>query len=70
GGLVTDEDARVLDARGAAIPGLFAVGNTAASVAGTTYPGPGVPLGSGMTFAYRAVQTLVSSGSELSTGGA
>ncbi len=58
GGARTDADARVLDRTGAPIPGLHAVGNSAASVAGHVYPGPGVPLGSGMVFGYRAARAL------------
>ena len=58
GGLVTDIDARVLDEQGEAIPGLFAVGNTSASFSGHVYPGPGIPLGSAMVFAFRAVQSM------------
>ena len=53
-GLRTDATARVLDAGGGPIPGLYAVGNDMASVMGGTYPGAGVTLGPGMTFAYIA----------------
>lgn len=58
GGLRTDVDARVLREDGTAVEGLYAVGNTSASFSGGFYPGPGIPLGSGMVFAYRAAQTL------------
>ena len=34
------------------IPGLFAVGNDAASIFGGSYPGAGATLGPGMTFGY------------------
>lgn len=54
GGIVTDENARALNADGRAIPGLYAVGNTAASVMGESYPGAGVTLGPAMTFGYVA----------------
>ncbi len=54
GGLLTDIDARVLDADGLAIDGLYAVGNNAASVMGPAYPGAGSTLGPAMAFAYRA----------------
>ena len=47
GGLVTDAAGRVLRADGTPIPGLYAAGNTAASVFGSVYPGPGAPLGLG-----------------------
>ncbi|HWJ81833.1 MAG TPA: FAD-dependent oxidoreductase [Nocardioides sp.] len=59
GGLVTDEHGRVLDAAGAPIPGLYAAGNSAASVFGSAYPGPGAPLGSAMTFASLAVRDIL-----------
>ncbi|NVI92170.1 FAD-binding protein [Actinomadura sp. BRA 177] len=58
GGLRTDPDARVLDASDRPIPGLYAAGNTSASFTGPVYPGPGVPIGSAMAFAYRAVQHI------------
>lgn len=54
GGLATDRDARVLDAGGSAIPGLYAIGNTAASLMGRSYPGGGVTIGPSMVFGTRA----------------
>ncbi|MEB3030316.1 FAD-binding protein [[Mycobacterium] nativiensis] len=54
GGLRTDVHARVLDAGGSAIPGLYAAGNTMAAVSGTTYPGGGNPIGASMLFSYFA----------------
>jgi len=59
GGLLTDPDARVLDALGRPIEGLYSVGNNAASVMGPSYPGAGSTLGPAMTFAYRAVARMV-----------
>jgi succinate dehydrogenase/fumarate reductase flavoprotein subunit len=53
-GLATDADARVLDAAGRPIPGLYACGNDMASVMGGSYPGPGTTLGPAIVFAYRA----------------
>jgi succinate dehydrogenase/fumarate reductase flavoprotein subunit len=53
-GLATNEDARVLDAAGKPIAGLYACGNDMASVFAGHYPGPGTTLGPAMTFAYRA----------------
>jgi 3-oxosteroid 1-dehydrogenase len=50
GGLLTDERARVLREDGSAIPGLYAAGNTSASVMGRTYPGPGSTIGPAMVF--------------------
>jgi 3-oxosteroid 1-dehydrogenase len=52
GGILTDEHARVLHESGQAIAGLYAAGNTTASVFGRSYPGPGATLGPAMTFAY------------------
>ena len=59
GGLVTDPAGRVLREDGSAIPGLYASSNSAASMAGAAYPGPGVPLGTAMVFASLAVQDLL-----------
>ncbi len=58
GGLVTDEHARVLRHDGTAIAGLYAIGNTSASVMGASYPGAGSTLGPAMTFGYRAADHL------------
>ncbi|MGW5071932.1 FAD-dependent oxidoreductase [Rhodococcus sp. NPDC004095] len=58
GGLVTDVDGRVLRADGTAIDGLYAAGNTSASLSQKVYPGPGVPLGTAMVFSYRAAQHM------------
>src|SRR6478735_7935642 len=59
GGLVTDAAGRVLRPDGSAITGLYAASNSAASVFGPRYPGPGAPLGSAMVFASLAVRDLV-----------
>ncbi|MNO49386.1 3-oxosteroid 1-dehydrogenase [compost metagenome] len=58
GGLLTNEHAQVLYPCGKAIPGLYAIGNTSASVLGTTYPGAGGTLGPAMTFGYVAANHL------------
>lgn len=55
-GLRTDADARVTDAAGVPIPGLYAVGNDMASVMRGAYPGPGITIGPGIVFAYRAMR--------------
>jgi hypothetical protein len=55
-GLATDADARVRNADGEPIPGLYACGNDMASVMGGSYPGPGTTLGPGVVFAYRAAR--------------
>src|SRR3954470_12726658 len=57
-GLSTDGDARVLDAEGAAIEGLYAVGNDMASLFRGVYVGPGITLGPALVFAYRAVMRI------------
>ena len=56
GGLATDASARVLDAAGQPVAGLYAVGNSAASVMGRSYPGAGSTIGPAMTFAYIAAR--------------
>lgn len=53
-GLAADDDSRVLDAKGRAIPGLYACGNDRASVMGGAYPAGGITLGPVLTFAYLA----------------
>jgi 3-oxosteroid 1-dehydrogenase len=58
GGLVTDPDGAVLRTDGSRIPGLYAAGNTMAAVTGPYYPAPGTPIGTGVVFAYRALQDL------------
>jgi 3-oxosteroid 1-dehydrogenase len=56
GGLVTDDHARVLDERGRPIEGLYATGNSTATVMGRHYLGPGASIASSMVFGYLAVQ--------------
>jgi succinate dehydrogenase/fumarate reductase flavoprotein subunit len=53
-GLKTDADARVLDASGKPIPGLYAAGTDMASVMGGFYPSGGVNIGPAMTFGFIA----------------
>lgn len=52
GGLVYNEHAQVLGDSGAAIPGLYATGNTSAAVMGHDYAGAGATIGPAMTFGY------------------
>lgn len=59
GGLVTDGRAHVLREDGSAIPGLYAVGNLAASVMGYSYPGAGATLGPAMTFGWLAAADAI-----------
>jgi len=56
GGLVSDEHARVLHADGTVIEGLYATGNTAASVMGNEYAGPGATIGPSIVFGYIAAR--------------
>lgn len=58
GGLVTDAAGRVLREDGTPIAGLYAAGNSSASMFGAVYPGPGAPLGSAMVFAALAIRDL------------
>jgi succinate dehydrogenase/fumarate reductase flavoprotein subunit len=53
-GLKTDACARVLDGKGAPIPGLYAVGNDMSSMMAGRYPAGGITLGPAMTFGYVA----------------
>jgi 3-oxosteroid 1-dehydrogenase len=56
GGLVTDEHARVLGQAGAPMEGLYATGNTTATVMGRHYLGPGASIANSMVFGYVAVR--------------
>lgn len=58
-GFATNTEAQVLDAAGAPIPGLYAVGNDMHSIMGGTYPGPGITLGPGLAFAWIAASHAV-----------
>lgn len=58
GGLLTNAHAQVVRPDGSAIPGLYAIGNTSASVMGTAYPGAGGTLGPAMTFGYIAAHHI------------
>jgi len=55
-GIRTDANARVVDADEQPIPGLYAVGNDMASVVRGAYPGPGITIGPGIVFAWRAMK--------------
>lgn len=55
-GLVADSSARVLDADGEPIPGLYVCGNDMQSAFGGEYPGAGAQLGQAMTFAWIAAR--------------
>jgi 3-oxosteroid 1-dehydrogenase len=54
GGLVTDEFARVVREDGRTIDGLYATGNTTASVVGRCYPGAGASIAASFVFGFIA----------------
>lgn len=64
-GLVTDGDARVLNAQGVAIDGLYAAGNDMHSIMGGIYPAPGITIGPGVTFGYLAAKHAVARARQL-----
>jgi 3-oxosteroid 1-dehydrogenase len=68
GGLLTDADARVLDTDGQPIAGLYAAGNTTASVMGRTYPGPGSTIAPAVVFGYRAGRHAAARATTVSPG--
>lgn len=57
-GLATDATARVLDATGTPIPGLYACGNDMNSIMNGAYPGPGITLGPALTFGTIAARFI------------
>lgn len=56
GGLVADENGRVLRKDKSVIEGLYAIGNTAANVFGKTYPGAGGTICQGLVYGYIVAQ--------------
>lgn len=54
GGLVTDELSRVMRNDGRVIQGLYATGNSTASVHGRSYPGAGASIAASLVFGYVA----------------
>ena len=56
GGLLTDEVGRVLDEQGRPIDGLYATGNSTATVMGRHYLGPGASIANSMVFGYLAAR--------------
>ena len=59
-GLATDASSRVLDHKGQPLPGLYAVGADAESIAGGAYPAAGVTLGPAVTFGVLAAEDIAS----------
>ena len=62
-GLASDVHCRVLTKDRRVVPGLYAVGNDAASVMGGNYPGAGITLGPCVTFGWVAAMHLASAAS-------
>ena len=56
GGVITNEYAQVLDEHDQVIEGLYATGNTTATVMGRTYPGAGASIANSMVFGYVAAR--------------
>ena len=59
-GLVTDENACVLDDANRPIRHLYACGNDMNSIMNGAYPAPGITLGPALTFGYLAAQHIAS----------
>jgi succinate dehydrogenase/fumarate reductase flavoprotein subunit len=57
-GLITDGQARVLDANGHPAPNLYACGNDMNSIMDGAYPGPGITLGPALVFGYIAARAM------------
>ncbi|HEY8216156.1 MAG TPA: FAD-dependent oxidoreductase [Acidimicrobiia bacterium] len=57
-GLVTDLDGRVLGHDGRPVPGLYAAGNSTATVMGRSYPGAGATIAPAMTFGFLAAEAI------------
>ncbi|MFL6022016.1 MAG: FAD-dependent oxidoreductase [Marmoricola sp.] len=66
GGLLCDENSRVLDTEGRVIEGLYATGNSTASVMGRKYPGAGASIAASAVFGYVAAEHAC--GAATSTG--
>ena len=64
GGLTTDGAGRVLDDNRHPIAGLYAAGNTTASVMGRTYPGAGGTIAPALTFGFLAAEAACGDVSE------
>ncbi len=62
GGVVTDEQARVLREDGSVIEGLYATGVSTASVMGTSYPGAGASVGPSFVWGYVAAKSAAAHG--------
>ena len=56
GGIVTDAHGRVVREDGSVLEGLYATGNSTASVMGRCYPGAGASIGASFVFAWLAAR--------------
>jgi 3-oxosteroid 1-dehydrogenase len=65
GGILTDEYARVLREDGSVLEGLYATGNSTASVMGRCYPAAGASIAASYIFGYIAAHHAVSAAHEL-----
>jgi 3-oxosteroid 1-dehydrogenase len=63
GGLVTDAAGRVLDEAGRPLPGLYAAGNSTASLFGRSYPGAGASIAASLVFGTLAARDAMSAAS-------
>ncbi len=63
-GLRTDPSARALDQDGGVIPGLYVVGNDAASFMGGAYPGGGITIGPALVFGHLAALHAATAGTD------
>ncbi len=59
GGILTDQYGRALREDGSVIPGLYATGNSTASVMGKTYPGAGASISPSFIFGWVAARHAV-----------
>ena len=59
GGIITDEYGRALRDDGSVIPGLYATGNSTASVMGRTYPGAGASISPSFIFGWIAARHAI-----------
>jgi succinate dehydrogenase/fumarate reductase flavoprotein subunit len=69
-GFAADVHARMLDAQGNAIGGLYAAGNDMQSAMGGVYPAPGITLGPGLVFAYLAARDAIARANKDGVGNA
>jgi len=58
-GLITDENACVMDSNNQIISGLYAVGNDMHSIMGGVYTAPGITIGPGLVFGYLAARHAI-----------